>query len=256
MFAASFRRLGASLLVATVLAAAGCASQRPALVAPLPPSPTAPPGVRTHVVARGDTLWSLGRRYGMPYQEIMRANGLTSAQQLVAGRRLIIPQAPALPRIEVPLVPNPQWTHIVIHHTATPTGNASIFNRAHRRRGFSNGLGYHFLIDNGTSGRRDGQIEVGPRWLRQEKGAHCNAGGMNQHGIGISLVGDFTHRPPSPSQLEALAALISRLQAYYRIPSHRVIRHRDVVGKTTACPGAAFPWSRLKQRLAASPPAR
>lgn len=215
-----------------------------------------------HIVAPGETLYSLGRRYGVPYRAIMRASGLTSTA-LNAGQRLLIPTpegmelaqpAPAsgaarLPSIRVPLYSNTRWTHIVVHHTATTLGNAKTLDRAHRRRGFSNGLGYHFLIDNGTSGRRDGQIEVGPRWVRQAKGAHCNAGGMNDHGIGISLVGNFMTHEPSAAQVASLEALIVKLQAYYRIPDSRVIRHKDVAGKSTACPGRLFPWSRVRSRL-------
>ncbi|MBI5411177.1 MAG: N-acetylmuramoyl-L-alanine amidase, partial [Nitrospirae bacterium] len=136
-----------------------------------------------------------------------------------------------------------------IHHSATELGNAQRLNRSHRRRGFSNGLGYHFVIDNGTLGKRDGQIEIGPRWSRQQDGAHCNVGGMNEHGIGICLVGDFTTRPPSPAQLESLAYLVDQLGEYYRIPHSHVLRHRDVPGKHTACPGEAFPWQEFQEHL-------
>jgi spore germination protein YaaH len=44
-----------------------------------------------HVVRRGDTLWNLGRRYGLNWMEIARANGLANPHQLVPGARLIIP---------------------------------------------------------------------------------------------------------------------------------------------------------------------
>lgn len=235
--------------LAAVLLAAGCASvQPPTATRAHRDYPVAVPGQLTHLVRPQETLWSLSRRYGVAYQEIMRANRLTDPSQLAVGRRLIIPQQPVV-KATVPLYPTTRWTHIVIHHTATPTGNARHFDRAHRRKGWSNGLGYHFLIDNGTMGKADGQIEIGPRWRRQQNGAHCNAGGMNQHGIGICLVGDFTHRPPSAAQLASLAALVEQIRAYYRIPPARIVRHRDVRGKSTACPGDNFPWARFRQQL-------
>jgi len=205
----------------------------------------------THTVAPHDTLWSIGKRYGVSYRELMRANGLTDPSRLALGMTLVIPHRVA-PTLKIPLRPNPQWTHIVIHHSATARGNARTLDRIHRKRGFANGLGYHFVIDNGTVGRSDGYIEIGRRWVRQEHGAHCDAGGMNQHGIGICLVGDFTHGPPSPSQIRSLVALVNALRAYYRIPRHRIIRHRDVPGKQTACPGNRFPWAEFKRRLAGS----
>ena len=137
----------------------------------------------------------------------MRANHLSDPTQVPIGRLLVIPR-PFVPSLRVPLFSNPRWTYIVIHHSGTRSGNARLFDRIHRKRGFSNGLGYHFLIDNGTLGRQDGQIEIGPRWMGQKEGAHCNAGGMNQSGIGICLVGDFTHQYPSQAQMDSLVVLV------------------------------------------------
>ena len=233
------------------LLAAGCATvQPPVATRPAHLAPVSAPSLVTHLVQPKETLWAISRQYGVPYQEIMRANRLADPSQLAAGQRLVIPQRGAVAHATVPLYPTTRWTHIVVHHTATQIGNARYFDRAHRGKGWSNGLGYHFLIDNGTMGKADGQIEIGPRWRRQQNGAHCNAGGMNQHGIGICLVGDFTHRVPSPAQLASLTALVEQLRTYYRIPSTRIIRHKDVRGKSTECPGDSFPWARFKQSLA------
>ena len=233
--------------------AGGCAVPHSALPTRPPIQfPGVPPGTLTHTVRPHETLWSIGKKYGVPYREIMRVNGLTDATTVPAGHVLVIPR-PLVPKARIPLVPNPRWTHLVIHHSATTRGHARLLDRTHRKRGFTKGLGYHFVIDNGTLGRRNGQIEMGTRWLRQQEGAHCNAGGMNEHGIGICLVGDFTRRPPSPAQMESLVYLVEQLQAYYRIPGSRVIRHRDVSGKNTACPGNQFPWVTFKQQLSDAP---
>ncbi|HEX9779589.1 MAG TPA: N-acetylmuramoyl-L-alanine amidase [bacterium] len=247
-------RLGASPARLAWLACvllAGCATIEPAVVAPPPlaPIPSVPPGARLHVVQPRETLWALGQRYGVPHEAIMQANRLTDARDLPAGMTLVIPAPPRPEPLAVPLPPATRWTHLVIHHSATKEGNARLLDRAHRRRGFHYGLGYHFVIDNGTSGRRDGQLEVGPRWVRQQDGAHCNAGGMNHHGIGICLIGDFSHHPISDAQMRTLLALVHRLRLTYGIPLSRVISHRDVPGKATACPGDRFPWAEFKRRL-------
>lgn len=236
------------MFLLTGLLMGGCAGPHQAM---LPARPL--PGMLTHRVGPHDTLWSLSKTYGVPYREIMRANGLTDPTQVPVGRVLVIPR-PLVPKARIPLSPNPRWTHIVVHHSATERGNAKLLDRSHRKRGFTNGLGYHFVIDNGTLARRDGQIEVGPRWLRQREGAHCNAAGMNEHGIGICLIGDFTRHAPSAAQTESLVYLVEQLQAYYRIPRHRVIRHRDVPGKRTICPGDDFPWAEFQSRLSEATP--
>lgn len=129
-----------------------------------------------------------------------------------------------------------EWRHIVIHHSAGTTGSAAAFDRAHRERGWD-GLGYHFVIGNGTlSG--DGEVETGYRWRRQMPGAHAGNAEYNQHGIGICLVGDFEHNArPTPRQMASLRQLVRYLQVKTGVPTCEVIGHGDVPGKSTACPG-------------------
>lgn len=130
------------------------------------------------------------------------------------------------------------WKYIVIHHSATESGNARRFNQMHRKRGWDE-LGYHFVITNGSGGQ-NGQVEVGPRWTKQKWGAHCGNtpnNEYNNYGIGICLVGDFGKNLPSDSQLASMNRLVTYLMNTYQIPPHRVIGHRDAPGAKTACPG-------------------
>jgi LysM repeat protein len=48
---------------------------------------------QTHVVQRGETLWSIAARYGTTPQAIVSANGLANANYIYAGQRLQIPVA-------------------------------------------------------------------------------------------------------------------------------------------------------------------
>jgi murein DD-endopeptidase MepM/ murein hydrolase activator NlpD len=62
--------------------------------------PSSPPPARTWdwdggtavTVAPGDTLDALSRRYGVPVDTIMQANAITSAREIRAGQRLVIPR--------------------------------------------------------------------------------------------------------------------------------------------------------------------
>lgn len=129
-----------------------------------------------------------------------------------------------------------EWKHIVIHHSASASGSAASFDRAHRDKGWD-GLGYHFVIGNG-SGSGDGQVEVGYRWTKQMQGAHAGNYEYNQHGIGICLVGDFEHGgPPSNAQMQSLRTLVTFLQAKGSIPPNEIIGHGNVPGRNTECPG-------------------
>jgi N-acetyl-anhydromuramyl-L-alanine amidase AmpD len=242
------------------IVAGGCASTPPSaqhfgpITAQTPASmigsqPFASPKDVYHVVGPSETLWRISKTYNVDMTKLMQVNRISDPTKIKKGQRLTIPDTMG-PKPLIPLFPNRRWTHIVIHHTATEVGNSFDIDRLHHQRGFWNGLGYHFLIDNGTGGRVDGQIEVGPRWLKQMVGAHANANGMNEHGIGISLVGNFSERKVSARELDSLIFLVRTLKNYYNISDQNIIRHRDVPGKNTECPGNYFPWREFKQRIA------
>lgn len=208
-----------------------------------------------HTVRPKETLWRISKQYHVPMNAILEANQLRDAKKIKIGQQLLIPgiTRTATYNFVMPYLPSAdRWRYIVVHHTATKDGNAATINTLHLRRGWKQGLGYHFLIDNGTAGRADGEIEVGHRWTRQMDGAHANKSNMNHIGIGISLVGNFSVTQPSEAQLQSLATLVRTLQTRYGIPSSRVVGHRDVPGAATECPGNYFPWKRFKEMLEAS----
>lgn len=145
-----------------------------------------------------------------------------------------------------------QWKYIVIHHSATPSGNAAKFNKEHQEKGWDE-LGYHFVIGNGTDSS-NGQVEIGPRWPKQKWGAHAKTpdNRFNDYGIGICLVGNFQIERPTKQQLDSLARLVSYLMQTYKIPASNVVGHRDT--KPTECPGSNLDVmlvrSMAKQRFA------
>lgn len=235
-------------LAACAIVLSSCATRQPP-VQPMPPAAVYPPVAVArhnlfHTVGPGETLWRIGRIYDVSIEEIMRANNLRSADSLVMGANLLIPQAlPA--RSVVPLYPSNKWEYIIIHHSATDYGNSLSFHYAHSRRGFSGGLGYHFVIDNGTTGKPNGYIEISPRWIKQQDGAHCKAADMNIKGIGICMVGNYSEGDISPEQLSSLVHLVKILRNFYRIPLKNIIGHGQVPGANTECPGKKFPWQRF-----------
>jgi hypothetical protein len=135
----------------------------------------------------------------------------------------------------IPTAPTRQWKWIVIHHSATPSGSAAVFDRMHRAKGWDE-LGYHFVIGNGTDSG-NGQIEVGSRWPKQKWGAHAKTpdNQYNDYGIGICLVGNFDIEQPTPQQMQSLAKIVSYMMKTYHIPASHVIGHKDT--KSTDCPG-------------------
>ena len=145
-----------------------------------------------------------------------------------------------------------RWSAIVIHHSGTENGDAAIFDRWHREGRHWNGIGYDFVIGNGTDST-DGQVEVTYRWLNQQTGAHCGGTGgnwANEEAIGICLVGDFNKTSPTSRQMQSLARLVRFLQSRYGIPKSRIYGHNTTPGaRSTDCPGRRFPMAELKSQL-------
>lgn len=135
--------------------------------------------------------------------------------------------------------PSNRWTCIVIHHSGSDIGGAKRFDQWHRERGWDE-LGYHFVIGNGSD-TADGQVEIGPRWIKQKHGAHCKTpdGYYNQHGIGICLVGNFDNYNPTPAQMRSLIRLCRYLCGQYHIPPSHIFTHGGITGETD-CPGKRF----------------
>jgi len=145
-----------------------------------------------------------------------------------------------------------KWTAIVIHHSATERGNAAIFDRMHREENHWDGIGYDFVIGNGTDSG-NGQVEVTFRWQQQVAGAHCGGtpgNWANIDAIGICLVGNFNHSVATAKQIQSLSKLAEFLQKRYRIPTSRIYGHSSTPGaRVTDCPGNNSPVTALKQIL-------
>lgn len=145
-----------------------------------------------------------------------------------------------------------KWTAIVVHHSATENGNSAIFDKMHREQNHWVGVGYDFVIGNGTDSG-DGEVEVTFRWQRQMAGAHCGGtpgNWANEDAVGICLVGNFNYRAPTASQMKSLSKLIRFLQKRYGISMSRIYSHGSTPGaRVTDCPGHKFPMTRLKRMI-------
>ncbi len=153
-----------------------------------------------------------------------------------------------------------KWNIIVVHHSAAPTATPQSMHNYHKNhRKWCNGLGYHFVIGNGNK-YPDGKLYVGPRWLKQQTGAHCKScagrflgawrknNHYNEHGIGICLIGDFEKGYPTEKQLQTLQDLICVLVEEAGIQPDQIFGHGEVTHKT-ACPGRHMDMSQLRRNV-------
>jgi LysM repeat protein len=216
----------------------------PALVRAAVPAPGA-----WHLVEQGETLSGLARAHGVTVETLRRLNGLTG-DGIQAGQRLRVRPAWRHLRpeaLDVPQFDPGRWRHCIIHHSATPAGNAAKFDAYHRReRRMVNGLAYHFVIGNGTDSG-DGEIEIGPRWTKQLPGGHVASPAYNANSLGLCLIGNFEQSRPTARQMAALGELLGHLRHDRLGGSPTLHLHREVKGEHTLCPGRHFPARRLRQ---------
>jgi hypothetical protein len=138
-----------------------------------------------------------------------------------------------------------RWNTLTVHHTAMesvrePGAGASeaesaehlrLLQRAHMNKGWAD-VGYEFVID------PEGRIFEGRRlaWVGAHSGRNKSTGqNYNIDNIGISLMGTFTSRAPTPKALAALQRTLDHFRSVYGIPLSRVNGHRE--WSSTECPG-------------------
>lgn len=146
-----------------------------------------------------------------------------------------------------------RWKAIVIHHSATDKGSAAIFDKHHKQNNGWDGVGYDFVIGNGT-GTGNGQVEVTNRWRQQKTGAHCKtdySNWANRQAVGICLVGNFNKTGPTWQQMNSLSKLVSFLQTSYNIDRNHIYGHNTTPKHSTKtdCPGKRFSMANLKSKL-------
>ncbi len=210
-----------------------------------------------HLVKRGETLFGIAQIYGVRPKIVQSINGIRDVRDVkvgttiqIPGERRMIPISNSLDYVMNVREPFRSWKYILIHHSATDVGNMALFDKLHRQKGWR-GVGYDFIIDNGTKGMRDGNVEVSHRWKDQMVGSHCKSpdNEMNKYGIGICLVGDFTRKGPSHAQLQSLVNLVRYLQLKFRVPGKRVFGHSDAPNAATECPGKCFPMRDVHRHI-------
>jgi LysM repeat protein len=212
-----------------------------------------------YFVQEGETIQSIAKKNSVSVEKILLINKIPNPDKLYANQPLLIPVSNNVDPATLNLfneychfpdeVKRRHWKYIIIHHSATVSGNAREFNEYHlKTRKWKNGLGYDFVIGSGK-GSLDGVIEVGQRWAKQMAGSHTLASNMNENGIGICLVGNFEMKKPTDKQMETTLELVRYLRKRYGIPLRNVLGHGEVKGSSTDCPGKNMNMDKFRESL-------
>ena len=209
-----------------------------------------------YLVKKGDTLSHLAIRFQTTVKDIQKANGL-KGDLIRIGQTLVIPTR--LPKLKYVgnvatatrsiVVDAKRWKWLVVHHSGIESGNAKAYNYYHRDvKRLRDGLAYHFVIGCGKDSG-DGEVEIGPRWKRQRRGGHVQKTEVNDHGIGICLVGNYQNRKPTAKQLGAFCELMDFLQNIVLEKKCSFAGHKEIDLNHTVCPGRQFPLREMHARF-------
>jgi hypothetical protein len=152
---------------------------------------------------------------------------------------------PGIPNLLVVLVvvniaiynyyPSKRFDTIVIHHSATDTGNYETIKKAHLTRGWTDAA-YHLILSNGSTEIPAGYLEPTNRYLDMEPSVATKDRESNLRGIHLCIVGNY-EKNEFPDELKApLAHAVRLLQEKYDIGDDYILFHgRDC--NATKCPG-------------------
>ncbi|MFT4639002.1 MAG: hypothetical protein ACI8T1_002326 [Verrucomicrobiales bacterium] len=138
-----------------------------------------------------------------------------------------------------------QWRRLVVHSSASETGNATLLDADQRRRRSSLKYGaYHFTIGNGSYSA-DGEIELGQRWIEQQPGAAMGIQELNAESLSVCLIGSFRESGPRLAQWQALDELLAYLRA--QLGPLSLSAHGEVESTASSCPGPGITTMAMQQ---------
>lgn len=158
-----------------------------------------------------------------------------------------------------PTVTPRKFNGLVLHHSYAPDkplwgrDYGRIFNQFHKySNGWSNGLGYHFVITHNPENPKDIRIQCSYRWVSQIVGSHAlNRKGMklteggvvkdikpNESMVGVCFVGNFDVNTMPPETYLAAKQFIDVLLRNCNIPRENIFGH--YVFDFKSCPGRRF----------------
>lgn len=127
-------------------------------------------------------------------------------------------------------------THISVHHSGVEGGTIKGYADYHVNTLKWYHIGYHMVI-------------VGNRIYQTNdlQTFSYHTSGNNHYTVGISVSGDFTKRPLSDGERQALYGAILTVMDIFKIPVERVLGHNEYPGQNTDCP--AFDMNRVREDI-------
>lgn len=133
---------------------------------------------------------------------------------------------PQHPTARYPSRPLEYIRHLIIHHTGVPASvGPEVIAGYHVTDLNWPAIGYHFVVDATGQVYQTNALTTAAYHARQ----------FNGSGVGIALLGNFSHAVPPAAQLDATAELCAWLLSGLDLPLDAIKGHRELIAVT--CPG-------------------
>lgn len=129
---------------------------------------------------------------------------------------------------------------IVIHHTAgTQNDKINDIAKIHFGKNQWSTIAYHYFIN------ADGEVFR----LKPENEIAPHSYHYNDNSIAICLSGNFNNYDVPKAQYKSLLKLVKKLLKEYNLNEDKILRHCDLGGNNTECPGRHFDLETFKSDL-------
>lgn len=125
---------------------------------------------------------------------------------------------------------------IVVHHSATRTGDYAAIKALHAKRGW-NDAAYQLIMSNGSMGLPAGALEASGRYRNLAPGPATRNQPVNLGGLHLCIIGNYQTDPFPEAMKPALGRALRELCRRFHVPqdAEHVLFHRDV--SPSVCPG-------------------
>lgn len=133
----------------------------------------------------------------------------------------------------------PTTEYVVIHHIAAKQGSVNDICNVHFGEHQWSTIGYHYYV------RKDGTIIQ----LKPDNEVAPHALYFNNNCVAICLEGNFSDEFIEDVQKEALLYITEKMLDKYHLTADKVLRHCDLRGNNTECPGTKFNIEEIRKCL-------
>lgn len=140
--------------------------------------------------------------------------------------------------------------YLILHHSGVETSKLnddghyqSMINTLRNRHGNKFKAEYHYFIGESEIFQGQPEGEVCPHAGFDIGEARVN----NWNALGVCCAGNYEDEYMKPYQQRLLVAVVKKLVNKYKIPSTKILRHKDLLN--TLCPGKNFPFKQVIQEV-------